>query len=344
MSEELQQEPVVEEEQPQQEVDMWSMPAEDFAHYDIDAEPVEEEEEVEVEEVVEPESEEVAEEDTQEEIEEASPTEETPEVTEEETKEEVAETPEWITQLNEAGIPVQNLEELKYLAQKGMSSKQPDLEGQKLVKMLQNAKVDASKLNHLLDIAANKPEAIAALVKQSGLEAYDMDDKAEAYTPTDHSISDQSITLDNVLAEVNSSEGGSKLIKTVADGWDATSHKEIAANPQLLHTMNQHVKEGAFERVIAEVQRQRMFGGLMGMSDLDAYRNVGQSMAQSGAFSKAKPVIKLDSKPVAKDPTASLKKAAATGSKSIKSTPKQVKNVWAMTPSEHKAFGEEMGW
>ena len=118
----------------------------------------------------------------------------------EEKKEEVVETPqidykaeyERLTQpfkANGKEIKVNSVEDAVELMQMGanyskkMAALKPHL---KLIKMLdKHGLMDESKLSYLIDLNGKNPEAIAKLVKDSGLDPMEMDEnKADDYKPT----------------------------------------------------------------------------------------------------------------------------------------------------------------
>jgi hypothetical protein len=166
---------------------------------------------------------------------------------------------------------------------KKMAGLKPHL---KVLKMLENqGLLDEKELSHLIDLKQRKPGAIEKLMKDSGLDPMDIDaDKADSYTPGSYSVADQEIELDQVIEEIKDSPSFSRTVDLVSNKWDAKSKEEVAKFPQGLKIINDLVESGAHDLIMTELENQRLFGRLQGLSDLEAYRQVGDSLHARGAF------------------------------------------------------------
>jgi hypothetical protein len=219
----------------------------------------------------------------------------------EEKKEEVVETPqidykaeyERLTQpfkANGKEIKVNSVEDAVELMQMGanyskkMAALKPHL---KLIKMLdKHGLMDESKLSYLIDLNGKNPEAIAKLVKDSGLDPMEMDEnKAEDYKPTSYKVDDREIELDNVLESIKDSSTYQRTISVVSNDWDKASKEVIANTPQILSVLNAHMESGIYDIIQAELENERTFGRLQGLSDIEAYRYVGDRIQANGGFS-----------------------------------------------------------
>lgn len=189
---------------------------------------------------------------------------------------------------NGRDIQVANVDEARQLMQMGanyakkMQSLKPQMA---ILRMLDNAKLGEAELSFLIDVHRKDPAAINKLVKDSGIDPMDLStEKADGYKPGNHKPHAAEVELDTVLAELHGSEGLPKTIDVVSKQWDDRSKGIVAANPQLLKVVNSHVEAGIYDLIAAEVERQRLFGGLTGLSDLEAYRQVGDEMNATGKF------------------------------------------------------------
>lgn len=219
----------------------------------------------------------------------------------EEKKEEVVDTPqidykaeyERLTQpfkANGKEIKVNSVEDAVELMQMGanyskkMAALKPHL---KLIKMLdKHGLMDESKLSYLIDLNGKNPEAIAKLVKDSGLDPMEMDEnKADGYKPTSYKVDDREIELDNVLESIKDSSTYQRTISVVSNEWDKASKEVIANTPQILSVLNAHMESGIYDIIQAELENERTFGRLQGLSDIEAYRYVGDRIQANGGFS-----------------------------------------------------------
>lgn len=219
----------------------------------------------------------------------------------EEKKEEVVDTPqidykaeyERLTQpfkANGKEIKVNSVEDAVELMQMGanyskkMAALKPHL---KLIKMLdKHGLMDESKLSYLIDLNGKNPEAIAKLVKDSGLDPMEMDEnKADGYKPTSYKVDDREIELDNVLESIKDSSTYQRTISVVSNEWDKASKEVIANTPQILSVLNAHMESGIYDIIQAELENERTFGRLQGLSDIESYRYVGDRIQANGGFS-----------------------------------------------------------
>lgn len=203
---------------------------------------------------------------------------------------------------------------------KKMAALKPNL---KLLKLLENnGLLSEEKLSFLIDLDKKNPDAISKLVKDSGLDPLDMDVNKSEYKPNTYTVDDRELELDAVLEQIQDTPTYAQTIDIVSNKWDGPSKQVIAQHPQLLEVINDHLARGIYSLISAEVERERMFGRLKGLSDLEAYRTVGDAMNARGAFNqlaqaggKVTPVADrrpVAPKPKAEDPAVRARKLAAS--------------------------------
>lgn len=153
------------------------------------------------------------------------------------------------------------------------------------LRMLENAKIGQNELNFLIDLHRRDPVAINKLVQESGIDPMDLSaDKAAGYVPNNHRPADSEVELNLVLEELKDSPTFERTVSLVTDKFDPKSKQAVAQAPAVLKVLNNHVESGIYDLVQTEVDRQRMFGQLSGLSDLEAYRQVGDAMNAEGKF------------------------------------------------------------
>ena len=186
-------------------------------------------------------------------------------------------------------IQVSSVEDAVSLMQMGanynkkMSALKPNL---RLLKLLEtNGLLSEEKLGYLIDLDKKNPEAIGKLIKESGVDPLDLDpSKAGDYKPTRHTVDDRELELDAVLDEIQGTDSYSRTLDVVSNQWDGASKGIIANSPQVLKIINAHVQSGIYDVIAKEVEREKMFGRLSGLSDIEAYRQVGDAIQARGGF------------------------------------------------------------
>jgi len=223
-------------------------------------------------------------------------------------------------------MKVATIDEARQLMQMGanynkkMAGLKPSL---KTLKLLENNELlDEGKLSYLIDLHKGDKGAIQKLIKDNGLDPMDMDVDAESdYKPKSYTVDDREMELDDVLERIQDTTSYSDTINLVSNKWDAASKQHVANNPTALETINTHMASGVYELVNAEVEKQRTFGRLSGLSDIEAYHQVGYAMSEEGKLNAlmkpdAAPAKKVVQPPKAKvDPAVRQKKRAASSTR-----------------------------
>lgn len=194
-------------------------------------------------------------------------------------------------------------------------------------------------LSYLIDLYKKDPKAIAKLLKDADLHPHQLgDEEADAYTGSDYSVSDTQFDFATVTSELRSSDPATyaKLMQHVT-GFDQKSKNALFESPEFLKDLQEHVLDGTYDKVTAEVDRRRMLGdqSLARMSSLDAYVTVGRAMAEQAA----KPATVVAKKTVA--PKTKTNPAKATAS-SVKTNGSPVDpsppNFLSMSDEEFAAY------
>ncbi|NRA77136.1 MAG: hypothetical protein HRU18_02915 [Pseudoalteromonas sp.] len=236
---------------------------------------------------------------------------------------------------NGKDMSVTSVDEARTLMQMGanynkkMAGLKPNL---KLMKMLQNnGLLDEGKLNYLIDLDKKDPKAISKLISDAKIDPLDIDvSSTDDYTANQYTVSDEQMNVDEVLEDIKGTKFYNETVELLGNTWDKASHDKITENPHVIREINEQMENGTYAKVSAEVERQRAFNGLVGLSDIEAYRQVGEQMYAAATQAQVAPANVSPTKVVIKakqDPKLNAQRRAAG---STKSTPK--------TESESKDF------
>jgi hypothetical protein len=191
---------------------------------------------------------------------------------------------------NGKDMKVDSIEDARQLMQMGanynkkMAAIKPNL---KLVKTLEKNGIDEEKLNYLIDLSNKSPDAIKKLLKDSEIDPLDIDTNAELdYKPKSYIANDKEVELDGILEEIQETESFNTTVDIIGNKWDGQSKQVIVDNPQLIKVINEHVGNGIYDQIMGIVERERVLGRLNGLSDIEAYRQVGDALNAQGAFNK----------------------------------------------------------
>lgn len=250
-------------------------------------------------------------------------------------------------------MQVNNVDEAITLMQKGanynkkMASLKPHL---KILKTLEKQDLlDESKLSFLIDLNKKDPKAISRLIKDSGLDPLEMDIEStdNEYKPNNYTTSDQEIELGQVMDDLKDHPSYNKTIDIVGKQWDTSSQNTIANEPEVLNVINDHVHKGYYDIIAKETNRLKALGHLQRLSDIEAYKQVGDYIQSQGGFDPqpAKKIVPPKRKNVTSDPNLNKKRKAASSTKSTvdkaKKNPFQGINPLNMSEEEFEEFDKK---
>jgi hypothetical protein len=237
-------------------------------------------------------------------------------------------------------MQVDNVDDARTLMQMGanynkkMAALKPNL---KIVKMLEKHNLlDEEKLSFLIDLSKQNPDAINKLIKDSGVDPLDLDtEQASNYRPNSYTVNDKEVELDSILDEIRDTEAFNTTANIIGTKWDERSKQVLVDNPGLIKVINDHVEVGIFDKISAVVERERMLGRLNGLSDIEAYKHVGDAInAQGGFQSISKPTNVKATNTV--DPSLNKRKKAASSTKSTKTSTKVDDNFNPLSMSDEE--------
>ena len=188
----------------------------------------------------------------------------------------------------------------------------------KVVQALERNKLlDEAKINHLIDMEKGNKEAIAKFLRDKGIDTYDLNtDEEKPYTPQSYAPSDKQMALDEVLDSIRGTEQFQRTLDELGNKWDVESKNILMDQPQLIKAINDHIGAGIYDQIMNAVVSERALGRLIGLSDLAAYKQIGDALQAQGAFknahAKPKPESKPESKPSMRSDIKDRKRAASS--------------------------------
>lgn len=257
-------------------------------------------------------------------------------------------------QANGKSFKIDNEADVISLMQKGlnynqkMAAMKPSM---KIVRALQQAGIESEEqLGFLLDLQAKKPEAIAKLVQDSGIDTFQYEEQAKAYRPQAPQVSDAQINFEMVANDLSANPHFSTVVNNLTT-YDEKSKEKVFENPHYLNILTEHVERGFYDKIVARVQQEQALGRLNGLPFIEAYSMVGDMLfappqqqaatipnqvVVNQAAVAAQPVpVPVATKPKAVNNTARQAAAAANSSakptQQVSLTPEQ---LWNMSDEE----------
>lgn len=186
-------------------------------------------------------------------------------------------------------MSIKNPSDIKTLIQQGInySKRMAELKpGISVLRTLeQHDLMDPSKISYLIDLHNKDPKAIAKLVKESGIEAYDLENEDTSnYIPT-NKVQEES-KFQEVVSELNDSPEFGGLLKTISSTWDVESQQFVINNPGVLRVLHEQQASGEFDKIISIIDYERMLGRLKDVSYVEAYSTIESRIRSSESITK----------------------------------------------------------
>ena len=256
-------------------------------------------------------------------------------------------------QANGKEYKIDSAEDAVQLMQMGLNyhKKMADMKpGMKVLKALQDQGIESvEQLGYLLDLHNKKPEAIAKLIQESGIDAFDLnEEKAQAYQPSVPQVSDAVINFEEVARSLEGNPHFGTVVNQLKT-YDEHTKQEIFNNPHLLNLLTAHVANGQYDTIMTRLSYEQSLGRMQGMSFLQAYDKVGEALfgtpqpnnVQTPVVTAA-PVATPVATPVASKPKPSnnaARQAAAAPASTAAQVSKQVltpDDIWNMPLEDFK--------
>ena len=146
------------------------------------------------------------------------------------------------------------------------------------------------KLNHLIDLANHKPEAIAQLIKDSQVDTYSLPDLEEQpYQAQDHMLSQEQVDFEETVNNISGSSYGSAVLQAVHK-WDEASMQTLFQNPMYLEQLTEQKETGLFDDTISMIKQGLALGKLDANKPMvDLYNDVASYLLHQEGNKYAKP-------------------------------------------------------
>lgn len=186
-------------------------------------------------------------------------------------------------------VALGNSEDARRLLQMGadysnkMANLKPHL---RVLRTLEKAELlDPSRINFLIDLDKKNPEAIKQLLKEAGIDPLTVDlGSGGTYSAPNRMIGDAELAVRDVLDNIQFSPKFAETVDVITKGLDLKSRQQLQESPEVIATLHEHIEAGLYHQVQDRVANERMLGRLKGLSDLEAYYQVGDAMHKAGQF------------------------------------------------------------
>ena len=149
----------------------------------------------------------------------------------------------------------------------------------KTIDAIEEAKLGHNDINLMIDVMKGNKEAIAEVLKRTGVDSLEIDTENSKYTPNDYGRDDKALAIKDIIEEISVDREYETTHKVLSKEWDEKSFRKMTDDPELIRLLHNDVKSGTFDKVQAVAEKIKVFDrGLK--TDLEYYELASMEIAQ----------------------------------------------------------------
>ena len=141
----------------------------------------------------------------------------------------------------------------------------------KTIDAIEQAKLSHDDVNLMIDVLRGDKDAIAAVMKRTGVDALELDTENSKYVPKDYGRDDNALAIKDVIDEISADKEYEITHKVLSKDWDDNSFREMTKDPELIKQLHIDVKTGMFNKVQPIADKMKVIDRGR-QSDLDYYK------------------------------------------------------------------------
>jgi hypothetical protein len=143
-------------------------------------------------------------------------------------------------------------------------------EYRKTIDIVQNAGISDRDLNLFADVLKGDKEAIATILKRTGVDALDLDVENVNYAPKNYGRNDTELAIKDIVDEISADKEYVITHNVLEKQWDSRSREKFIENPNMIKGLHIDIKSGLFDKLNPIMQKLKIYDGAS-RSDLDYY-------------------------------------------------------------------------
>ena len=138
------------------------------------------------------------------------------------------------------------------------------------IDIVQNAGITDNDLNLFADVLKGDKDAIAAVLKRTGVDALDLDTENVNYAPKNYGRNDTELAIKDIVDDISADKEYVVTHNILEKQWDSKSREKFIENPDMIKGLHIDVKSGLYDKLNPIMQKLKIYDGAS-RSDLDYY-------------------------------------------------------------------------
>ena len=132
-------------------------------------------------------------------------------------------------------------------------------------------------MNLMVDVLKGDKQALAAVMKRTGIDALDVDTEAsDSYKPKNYGRNDTELAIQDIVEEIGKDPEYPVTYHIVEKQWDSKSREAFVKHPDLIKELHIDVRNGVFDKVSPIAMKMKVLDGGR-KSDIEYYIDAGKS-------------------------------------------------------------------
>ena len=143
-------------------------------------------------------------------------------------------------------------------------------EYRRTIDIVQNAGLSDNDLNLFADVLKGDKDAIAAVLKRTGVDALDLDVENVNYAPKNYGRNDTELAIKDIVDDISADKEYVITHNILEKQWDSKSREKFIEDPNMIKGLHIDVKSGLYDKLNPIMQKLKIYDGAT-KSDLDYY-------------------------------------------------------------------------
>lgn len=143
---------------------------------------------------------------------------------------------------------------------------------------LESAKVTHNDISLMIDVLRGDKQAIAEVIKRTGVDALDIDTENSKYEPKSYGRDETTLAVQDVIDTISSDREYEITKRILSKEWDDKSFGEFTKNPEMIKELHIDVKSGRYDQVQPIAEKLKVFDRGR-KTDLEYYLDAARELA-----------------------------------------------------------------
>jgi hypothetical protein len=178
----------------------------------------------------------------------------------------------------------------------------------KTIDAIEEANLTDKDVNLAIDVLKGDKEAIAELLKRTGVDALELDVDNATYQPKDYGRNDTELAIKDIVEEISGDKEYPITYDVLEKRWDSKSREAFVKNPEMIKQLHIDVKSGMFDTISPIANKLKVYDS-GSKSDLEYYKLAAQQYFEQSAEDEAR-LTSQEEKQVEREKVVRVKEAA----------------------------------